>query len=130
MKNKQIEKLINCGNDFEKAGDFEKAMEAYTRAMDILVDIAKSQAQIADPLMVSAVMGSGIVSQDFLKKFNDCLKRNQTAAIVSNSMAMIFAKMGDMASARDFFEQAIDLTPNGVAYNDPYIGLEMLKKMG
>jgi len=129
MENKQIEKLINCGNDFEKAGDFEKAMEAYTRALDILVAFAKTQTEVAEPFIVSAIMGSGRVSQDFLKKFNDFLKKDQTAAIVSNCMAMLFAKMGDMASARDFFEQAIDLTSNGVAYNDPYIGLEMLKKM-
>lgn len=27
-----------------------------------------------------------------------------------------------------FFKQAIDLTPDGEKYDDPYIGLEMLNK--
>lgn len=43
-------------------------------------------------------------------------------------MGTIFAELGDKNTAKKMFEQAIDLTPDGIEYNDPKIALEELQK--
>jgi tetratricopeptide (TPR) repeat protein len=129
LDNEKIERLIRDAGELEKAEKFEKALEIYSQTMDILVANAKSCAERAEPAVMEAIVGSGVISGQFLSKFNEHLKQGKIAAVVSNNMGMIFAKMGNKSSARDFFEQAIDLTPAGEIYDDPHIGLEMLKNM-
>jgi len=126
----KINELMREGEMAQRNEDLGKSLGYYSKAMDVLVARAKAYAQKAEPAVMEAIVGSGVVSAQYLSKFNEYLKKDHTAAIVSNNMAMLFAKMGNKASARDFFEQAIDLTPSGAAYDDPHIGLEMLKKMG
>ena len=68
-----------------------------------------------------------MISAAYLVRFNEYLKRDKSAYVISNSMALMFARMGNYSSAKIFFEQAIDLTPPGLVYNDPHIGLESVK---
>ncbi len=125
----KLKQLVGEAEGFHKKGENEKALEKYSAALDVLVARAQAQAGKAEPAMLAEVMGSGAMSQEYLKKFNGYLKKDQTAAVISNNMAALFAQLGDKASAQAFFEQAIDLTPDGVCYDDPHIGLEMLKKL-
>jgi tetratricopeptide (TPR) repeat protein len=129
IPDKKLKQLVSEAEELHKRGANVKALENYSKALDILVDAAKAAAEKSEPAMLQAVMGSGMMSQEYLKKFNDYLKKDQTAAIISNNMAMLFSQMGDKASAKAFFEQAIDFTPKGVCYDDPHVGLEVLKKL-
>jgi tetratricopeptide (TPR) repeat protein len=133
MKNNQLPKnktkqdeLIKTGENFAAAGNLEKALECYSQVLDCLVAGAKAHAEISENISMAAVFGKAMVSETYLQKFNEYLKKDQIASIVSNNMAVIFAKMGDKVSARAFFEQAIDLIPDGVVYDDPHIGLQTL----
>lgn len=127
MDNNNIDQLIKHSAEFERAGDLEKALESYSRALDILVDRAKDHAQLAGPGVIPAVAGTGMISGQYLEKFNEYLRKDKAAAEISYGMGLLFAKMGNEASARAFFEQAIDLTPEGVVYDAPHIGLGALK---
>lgn len=129
LETKKLKQLVSEAEELHKRGENKKALENYSQALDALVAVAKAHAERAEPTMMEAVMGSGTMSQEYLKKFNGYLKKDQTAAIISNNMAALFAQMGDKASAQAFFEQAIDLTPKDVCYDGPHIGLEMLKKL-
>ena len=129
MDNEVVKQLIDRAGELEGEEDYEKAIKQYSEVLDILVASAKEYAQLAGPGVIDAVIGTGTISDQYLIKFNDYLKRDKTAAAVSNSMGMLFAKTGNKASAKAFFEQAIDLTPDGIVYDDPHIGLEMLKNL-
>lgn len=129
MDNEKINRLIDQASTFEKAGELASALEVYSKTLDFLVEQAKEYAQLASPAVIEAIVGTGSISMEYLSKFNEYLKKDKTAALVSNNMALVFAKMGNKESARAFFEQAIDLTPKGECYDAPHIGLEMLKNL-
>ena len=127
-KSKQDE-LIKAGESFARADNLEKALDCYSQALDCLVAAAKAYAQNSEPQTMRAVFGSGKLSEIYLQKFNEYLKKDQVASIISNNMGVIFARMGNKVSAKTFFEQAIDLTPDGITYDDPHIGLQTLGSM-
>ncbi|MFZ3074048.1 MAG: hypothetical protein WA093_02880 [Minisyncoccales bacterium] len=127
--NIQMNKIIREAENFEKAGELGNALEYYSRALDVLVLAAKDYAEISEEGQISAVMGTGQISAQYMARFNDYLKKDKTAAVVSNRMGLVFARMENKASARAFFEQAIDLTPGYLEYNDPHIGLEMIDNL-
>jgi tetratricopeptide (TPR) repeat protein len=125
-KNKQ-DKMIKSGEDLAASDQLEKALDCYSQALDCLVAAAKEYAEKSEKMAMEAVFGSAMVSEVYLEKFNEYLKKDQVASIVSNNMGVIFAKIGNKESAKAFFEQAIDLTPKGVDYQDPHIGLQILE---
>jgi tetratricopeptide (TPR) repeat protein len=127
--NEKLEDLLREGEQAQKFDQLEKSLGYYSEALDLLIGRAKDYAQKAEPAAMEAILGSGAMSTQYISKFNEYLKKDQTAAIVSNNMAVLFAKMGNKSSAAPFFEQAIDLTPEGVTYDAPHAGLEMLKNL-
>lgn len=127
MENSRYKNLIKQGEAFEKAGDLEKSLECYSKAFDCLIAAAKVFAESSFPGGLEAILGKGRAPEEYMQKFSEFLKRDKNACIISNNMGVLFAKIGDNASARVFFEQSIDLTPKGVIYNDPHVGLQVLE---
>lgn len=119
--------MARAGEKLARAGELQKALDCYSQALDCLVAEAKTHAEKFEPQTASAVLGTAQVSEFYLQKFTEYLKKDQAASIISNNMAVIFAKMGNRESAKSFFEQAIDLTPKGVDYQDPQIGLQLIE---
>jgi|GEM_PF-1190986 len=126
ITNKKIQELLAAAQELESRGDLEMALDSYSQVLDKLVAEAKIYAQNAGPGIIEAVTGSGAVSESYLVKFKENLKKDRTAAIVSCHMASLFSRMGNDASAKVFFEQAVDLTPDGVVYDDPHVGMSSL----
>ena len=124
--NLELQKIIDEAMALGHEGDLGKAIRRLSGALDILVAGAKSYAQKCEPVSEN----DRGVSDQYLIKFNEYLKKDKTACVLSNAMALMFAKNGNVSSAVIFFEQAIDLTPAGMVYDDPHIGLEMLKGEG
>lgn len=120
----EVQKNIAVANTLRQRGDFEQAIASLSAALDILVGEARAYAQISEPYPVGR---DGVVSAAYLVRFNEYLKRDKSACMISNNMALLFAQMGNYSSAKIFFEQAIDLTPPGLVYDDPHIGLEAVK---
>ena len=125
-QDEELSEIISMAAAYGREGDFGKAIDRFSRALDIIVVRAKEYAQKNGPMAVDPESG---VDPAYMARFHEYLKRDKIASVVSNDMALIFARMGNCSSARIFFEQAIDLTPVGVAYDDPHVGLEMLKKI-
>ena len=122
----ELSEIISEAAVYGREGDFGKAIYRFSRALDIVVARAKEYAQKDETAAVDPESG---IDPAYMARFCEYLKRDKTASVVSNDMALLFARMGNCSSARIFFEQAIDLTPAGVVYDDPHVGLEMLKKI-
>jgi tetratricopeptide (TPR) repeat protein len=125
----KLEDLLREGEEAQKSEQWEKSLGYYSSAFDFLIGGAKDHAQKAEPAAMESILGNGAMSTQYLSKFNEYLKKDLTAATVSNNMALLFSRMGNKSSAASFFEQAIDLTPEGVTYDAPHVGLEMLKNL-
>lgn len=106
-------------------GKNKDLLKRYSEALDLLVAEAAEYAKGSEAMFTDAEKKK--VSKKYLEKFNEYLKKDKRACVISNNMGLLFAQTGEKASAKIFFEQAIDLTPKGEKYDDPYIGLEVLK---
>lgn len=119
-----LQSLINQAWELKKSGKHTEALALYSKAFDILTTEASNYAH--RETRVSPL--STKINPDIFQKSKEYFKQDKVACTVSNNMAVIFAELGDLDSAERFFEQAIELTPDGIEYNDPRIGLEELKK--
>jgi tetratricopeptide (TPR) repeat protein len=124
-KKMEIKDILEQAYCLKNDGKNEDSLKMYSEAFDILVSEATEYAKGLEELFEDAEKKT--VSKNYLKKFNEYLKKDSRACIISNNMGVLFAQAGEAASAKIFFEQAIDLTPEGERYDDPYIGLEVLK---
>lgn len=123
----ELNELLEKAYEQRNSEKFKESLESYNEAFDLLVKEAAEHAKKSCPVFESNEEKE--ISPKYLKMFNDYLKKDKRACIISNNMGVLFAQMGEKASAKIFFEQAIDLTPEGEKYDDPYIGLEVLDKM-
>jgi tetratricopeptide (TPR) repeat protein len=127
------DKKITINHILEKAfclrsdGKITQALKMYSDAFNLLVQEAAEDAKKTEEMYENSGSERKI-SQKYLEKFRSYLRQDKRASVISNNMGVLFAQTGEKASAKTFFEQAIDLTPKGEKYDDPYIGLEILKE--
>jgi len=122
-----IQILINRAVELKNEGNLVAALSCYNDAFDMLIHEANSYARQQD----GSVKDIGSVRAIMPKLFDDVkkyLKLDMTAAIISNNMGTLMARLGDFDGAKKMFEQSVDLTPDNKAYNDPIIGLKELEK--
>lgn len=60
-------------------------------------------------------------------KTKEYLTRDNLVCTVLNNMGVILAEKGNIAGAKNMFEQSIELTPPGFKYQDPKTGLANLQ---
>ena len=120
--------LINKAQELKHEGKLQAALACYSNAFDLLTKEADGYARNIEGTMVDVGKLRAITSKLFneVKKY---FKKDKTASIISNNMGTILAELGDIEGARRMFVQAIELTPDGVDYSDPKIGIEKLKKL-
>ena len=126
------QELVNKAWSFKKEGKYAEALKFYSQAFDILISEASAYAHSQEGIFVDKEENKKKVRAilpKHLDKVKEYLKHDKVACTVSNNMAVIFAEMGDNESAKKFFHQSIDLTPDNIDYPDPKIGLEELKKL-
>lgn len=124
-KKMEIKEILDKAYCLKNDGKNEDSLKMYSEAFDVLVAEASEYAKGLEKMFEDAE--KKIVSKKYLERFNKYLKKDKRACVISNNMGVLFAQTGEKASAKVFFEQAIDLTPEGEKYEDPYIGLEILK---
>lgn len=124
IKKMEIKNILEKAYCLKNDGNNEDSLKLYSEAFDILVAEAAEYAKGLEEVFEDSEKKT--VSKKYLEKFNEYLKKDKRACVISNNMGVLFAKTGEKASAKCFFEQAIDLTPGGEKYDDPYIGLEVL----
>jgi tetratricopeptide (TPR) repeat protein len=123
-KKMEIKNILDQAYCLKNDGKNEDSLKMYSEAFDVLVAEASEYAKGLEEMFEDAEKKT--VSKKYLEKFNEYLKKDKRACVISNNMGVLFARTGEKASAKIFFEQAIDLTPKGEKYDDPYIGLEVL----
>lgn len=126
-----LQKLVDEAWTLKKSGKLTEALGLYSQAFDVLVSEASANARMQEGTFEDNEENGKSVRKVLPKHFGEAkryLKQDKTAAVLSNNMAVIFAELDDRKAAKDFFEQAIDLTPEGEEYTEPKMGLLELEK--
>ncbi len=122
-----LQELINNAREATHNGELRKALDYYNQAFDLLVK--ESSEYVSKKDGVSDDIGeTRLINPKYFDESKSYLKRDKTAAVISNNMGVIFAKLTDYEAAEKFFTQAIELTPDDYDYSDPVIGFSELKK--
>lgn len=122
-----FEELMKMAKGAKQKGKLKAALHYYSQAFDQLMREANVYARQKE----GAVIDEGKTVNIMPKLFEETqkyLKKDMAAAIISNNMGVLFAKMGAHSDAETFFKQAVELTPDGVENKDPARNLAELKK--
>jgi tetratricopeptide (TPR) repeat protein len=122
-----IQELVNKAQELKEGGDFHAALACYSDIFDLLIKESDEYARKQEGSIIDVGKLRTITTKLF-EESRKYLKRDKTAAIISNNMGSLFARLGDVDNAKKMFEQAIDLTPDDKEYTDPKIGLIALGK--
>lgn len=123
----ELQELITKAWNFKKEGKRAKALKLYSRAFNVLTQEAIKYTCGFDDVIKDKGSTRKILPKYF-EKSKEYLKQSDVACKISNNMGTILAELGDIEGAKRMFEQAIDLTPEGIDYQHPKIGLKELKK--
>lgn len=126
-----LQKLITKAKEAKQKRDLTAALKYYSKAFDVLVKEANVYADSFEDTGYESIEDGKRVWTDtpvFFEKAKEYMKRDKTAAVISNNMGVILAELGDLENAKEWFKQAIELTPDGIKYQDSYRNLEELKK--
>lgn len=119
--------LLNKASDLKKKGKRVDAFKMYSEAFDVLVKEASTHAGSFENTGYESIEDGQKIWTDtpaFFEKAEEYMKRDKTAAVISNNMGVILAELGDAKGAKKWFKQAVELTPNQVDYPDPTINLK------
>lgn len=127
-----LQDLLRKASDLKKSGNRVDAFKMYSEAFDVLVKEANTYADSFENT------GYGSIDEDgkkvwttlpaFFEKAKEYMKRDKTAAVITNNMGVILAELGDTKGAKKWFEQAVELTPDHVDYPDPTINLKNVEE--
>lgn len=125
VTDQELQLLLSDAWVLKKEGKYTQALDYYSEVFDILIQDASEYAnKHGNPYKDQGDTRFILPSYfDLSKKY---LKGDKLACTISNNMGVIFAELGMKKAAKEMFEQAINLTPEGMEYKDPKIGLEEL----
>lgn len=118
-----VEIYIQQAIEHKNAGRLQEALEAYSEAFDYLLMEARSFAKKTAGYKDEGETRK--IPQEYFDAVRNYLRRDENAARISNNGGVLFARLGDHETAKKWFEQAIDLHPNG-EYREARINLENL----
>lgn len=119
-----VELYINKAVEHKNKGRLPEAIEAYSEAFDFLLMEAKNFAQKNVGYIDNGETRS--VPKEYFDAIQNYLRRDENAARISNNGGVLFAQMGDYETAEKWFQQAIELHPEG-QYQEASQNLENLK---
>ena len=106
-----VELYIKQAVDHKNNGRVREAIEAYSEAFDYLLMEARRFAQKTIGYRDDDEKRE--IPPEYFDAVRDYLRRDQNAARISNNGGVLFARLGDYETAKKWFEQAIDLYPDG-----------------
>lgn len=127
----ELQELLNKASDLKKSGKHAEAFKMYSAAFDILVKEANAYAGSFKNTGYETIEEGKRTWTDtpaFFDKAKEYMKRDKNAAVISNNMGVILAGLGDLNNAKEWFRQAMGLTPDHMDYPDPQINLKNLEK--
>ncbi len=126
-----IQELITKATVNQKMGEDREALQYYNQAFEALTDEAANYAHMQPFTVKDGIDPEGKKVRTILPRYFEVtktyLKRDETVYIVLKNMAVIYHKSGDINSAINALEQAIELAPDGHDVSDAQNGLDNLK---
>lgn len=117
---------FNKAWELKKQGNLKGALDLYTSLYDELIKEASKHAGSIPGTEITE--GKTVTMMpSFMTEAEKFIRKDKLACTILNNMGVIYAEAGDKESAKNCFEQSIELTPDGVDYPNPKIGLEELQ---
>ena len=118
-----MEQLLEKALQLEQQGEKDEALETLSRAFDLLIDEAGAyaRAQVGDSTDTEALRA---MAPTLIEHSTVYLRKNLTAAMILNSMGLLFTELEQYDAAVQKFEEAVRLTPNNTEYDDPTENLQ------
>ncbi len=120
-----VQHLVDIAAQLKRQGQAQEALEAYSKAFDALVDESGVYARNK--------VGADIAVEDLRSKAPELieyskiyLKQDVAAASILNEMGNLFAALGEYDNAKQKYNEAIELIPNDVAFDEPMNNLGLL----
>lgn len=127
-----IQELLNKAWELKKDKKHKEALDLYNKAYDILIseagEFAHNQEGTYEDFEENGEKVRKITPKLF-DKSKEYLRRDKIAATILNNMGVIYSENLDYESAERLFNESIELTPDGLDYPDPKIGLESINKI-
>ena len=121
-----LQDKINKAWELKKEGKLAESLELYKELYDMLVDVAGEHARQIPGTRIDEGSTRKIMPS-FFTETEKYLRKDNVVCTTLNNMGVIYAEIGDKESAKNCFEQSIQLIPEGLDYSNPKIGLENLK---
>lgn len=124
--NEDLQDKINRAHKYKEEGKLIESIGTYNQVYDFYIKEATEFARRSDNAIVNKGTTRKINPEYFLEA-EKYLKRDNVVCTILNNMGVIFAELDDKENAKKYFEEAIKLTPNGLDYQEPKIGLKNLE---
>lgn len=121
-----VELLIKQAVEHKKNNKLEDAVASYSEAFDYLPIEAKNYAR--KTVGYKDKGENRTISPEYFDAIKKYLQRDKNASHISNNIGVLFARLQDYESAKKFFEQAMDLYPDGEEYKEAITNLRNIER--
>ncbi len=119
-----VEDIIEVAQSLQDKGQNEQALEAFSRAFDLLIDQAGQYARAQEADTTDDELRT--IAPRLFEHSTVFLKKNIMAAYLLNAMGVLFGQMKDYDNAQQKFLEAIAYIPDNIEYSDPADNLERI----
>ena len=124
----ELQRQLDEGEELERLHRYKEAFDAYSDAATLLTETAYEEiGRGGDTWVIARRLrdGSniGVFNDALLWKVHEYLRSSNLFHIVRYKMARCLATLGYIDEAKTMFEEAIEFTPEGVSFEEPYAGL-------
>jgi hypothetical protein len=122
-----LQNKVNQAQKYKKEGKLVEAMGIYNQVYDHFI---KEACKVARKLenTVQDTETTRTINPEYFSAGEKYLKRDKTVCTILNNMGVIFAELNDKENSKKYFMESIKLTPDGLDYQNPKIGLKNLEK--
>ena len=97
---------FNLGNAYKDQGQYVRAIDAFGRAVELRPDYAKAHFNLANTLREEGRL------QEALAHYRQSLASNPRVAEIYQNCSVAYYRLGQLATAADVLQKAIDLKPD------------------
>lgn len=117
--------LIEIAVELKKHDQKEEALSAYSKAFDALVDESGiyARGKVGDSIALEDLR---LKTPELIKYSKEYLKQDIMASSILNEMGLLFANLGEYENAKQKYNEAIELIPSDVVFDDPSTNLAEL----
>lgn len=117
--NHAVQELVQKSFELQKQGEREGALLALSQAFDLLID---ASADYAKEQEIEAVSAGALRSVEvkLIEHSTHFLKKDLSAAMILNTMGVLFSELEQYDAALQKFEESIATIPDGEEYDEVF----------